>query len=131
MTRQILILRTIGALFLLSGLFTLTFFTRAGGASPLAIGGAALYLVAMVAIGAGLLCRHPWARTGAIVAILYKTCQVIFFTIHDAQMMGRHSLDTLSRLAPYLPMVPIVALLLTAAYWLTRPATAELFRRDT
>jgi hypothetical protein len=130
MTRQLLILRTIGAFFLLSGLFTLTFFTRAGGAPPLAIAGAALYLVVMVAIGAGLLCRHPWARVAAIVAILYKTCQVIFFTIHDAQMMGRHSLDTLSRLAPYLPMIPIVALLLTAVYWLTRPATAELFRRD-
>lgn len=128
MTRQIIILRLIGALFILSGLFTINFFLHARGASPLSLAGAAFYLAAMVAVGAGLLWRRSWARLGAMVALLYKTFQIIFITVHDAQMMGGHALDTLSKLAPYLPMVPIILLLLGAIYWLAKPATAELFR---
>ncbi len=128
MTRQLLVLRLIGGFFLLSGLFTLTFFTRAGGASPLALFGAALYLTVMVATGIGLLFRQTWARFAAIVALLYKAFQFLYVATRDARVMGSHSLDTLSTLAPYLTMVPITLLLAAAIHWLAKPSTGELFR---
>jgi hypothetical protein len=130
MTRQLLILRIISGFFLVTGLFTATFFLHAGGESPLAIGGAAVYLAAMLAISFGLLGRRPWSRHAAIIALLYKTAQFLVIAIRDARAMGAHSLDTWSRLIPLLTMVPILVLYLSAIRWLCNASTRDLFRSN-
>ena len=87
------------------------------------------YMVAMIGIGIGLLCRRPLARPAAIIALLYKTFQFLYVATREARVMGKHSLDPLSTLAPYLTMVPIAALLLATIHWLAKSSTRELFRR--
>ena len=125
MKKQIIILRLISALFVVSGIATLSTFLWAKLNLMLI-----LYLlgnsILSLAVAVGLIKRYQWARWLAMVLMTIGLAKSVVGAFKDIQLIAARSPDLITSVL-WIAAVPVWAVIASLIWWLAKSSTKLLF----